>query len=171
LTATVLAAALVIGAAASERPSNLGERKLPVTVRVIPRKAVFRMGEPVFCDVTISNGLAWDIRFSTYSLAPTDWNAETTSITLVDIYREPGPVSRPFDWRPHVNAPLNISGMASYPIKPGASLSILIDLRKWLLIGGWVAGKYRVDLRVDGVALDSYSAVTLISDPVELRIE
>ncbi|HLO19222.1 MAG TPA: hypothetical protein VK192_01865 [Sphingomicrobium sp.] len=80
-------------------------------------------------------------------------------------------MSRPSDWRPHLNAPLNVSGMASYPVKPGGSLSILIDLRKWLLVGGWVAGKYRVDVRVEGVALDAYSAVTLMSDPVEFKIE
>ncbi len=165
----VVAFALALATLLGGDPRNLGERKFPISVKVTPRMATFRLGEPLLCDVTISNGLAWEIGLSTFSLAPNDWNGETAPLSLVDIYREPDPVSRPADWMPHIGNVI-VEGMARYPIKPGGSLSILVDLRKWKLVGGWTSGRYRVDMRVNHIGLDSYSNVSVMSDLAEFII-
>ena len=73
---------LVPRAVASQTP------QVPITVRAEPAVDTMRSGGPLPLRVTVSNGLREEIYFLTYTLTPTDWNAETVNLTLFDVYRE-----------------------------------------------------------------------------------
>jgi hypothetical protein len=128
-------------------------------------------GRPLLLRITISNGLPEEIRFSTFSLTPNPWNGETTNVSLVDIYRKPRSMSV-FYARPKLGElPRFIEGMASYPIKPHESLSVLIDMSKWQIVDGWKPGKYRISVRVDNIDVDQYAKVSVTSDPIDIEIK
>ncbi len=162
------ALALLLGSAGTH--SDNRPRNLAVIVDVQPRKAVFAADEPLLCDVIIRNDLARDIRVSAYSQEPNAWNAETAFVRVVDIYRQPDPIARPGDWRPKVSRPRGISGAASYPIKPGGSYRLTIDLKKWPLVGGWSVGDYKFDVCAEWVGIDSYTTAHILSDFAEISI-
>lgn len=145
---------------------------IPVTVTGKIESAVVKQGEPIPLSVTISNGLKGPIRYSTYSLKPNDWNGETVSLTLVDIYRD-GKPPKLFLERPKVKPPLVISGMSSKRIKSGRSLTASTDARKWKITGGWVPGKYKINVRVQvtGTTVDGNRCILSVhSDPFEFEI-
>jgi hypothetical protein len=138
-----------------------------VTGKVEPGTVKAR--EPIPLTVTITNGLPASIRHNTFRLEPTDWNGETVNISLVDIYREG--TANLYRSRPKVDVPLQISGMGSHEIKPGGTLTVKTDARKWQLRDGWLPGRYKVTIRVDHLTLDRYSTLSVLSDPVEFRVE
>ncbi|MDX6290396.1 MAG: hypothetical protein QOH42_2195 [Blastocatellia bacterium] len=147
------------------------QRQIPITVVASPDSETLRSGKPLLLRITISNGLPREIRFSTFSLTPNSWNGEATDITLLDIYREPRSMSL-FYARPKIgdDAPRFIAGMSSHQIKPGQSLSILVDISKWQIVDGWKAGKYRITVRADNIDIDAYTRASVLSDPVEIEI-
>ncbi len=148
------------------------QRQIPITVVASLDSETLRSGTPLLLRITISNGLARVIRFSTFSLTPNSWNGETTDISLVDIYREPRSMGL-FYARPKIgdDAPRFIAGMSSYQIKPGQSLSALVDISKWQIVDGWKAGKYRITVRADNIDIDAYTKASVMSDPIEIEIK
>lgn len=102
-------------------------------------------------------------------LEPSDWNGETMNIGLVDIYREG--TANLYRSRPKVDVPLQMSGMGSHEIKPGGTLTVKTDARTWELQGGWSPGHYKITIRVDHLTVDRYSTLSVMSDPVEFRVE
>lgn len=148
------------------------QRQIPITVVASPDSETLRSGKPLLIRITISNGLPQEIRFATFSLTPNSWNGETTSISLVDIYRAPQPQSV-FYARPRVGdeSPNFIAGMSGYRIKPRESLSVLVDISKWQIVDGWKAGKYRITVRVDNIDVDTYTKASVMSDPIEIEIK
>lgn len=162
----VLFAALPL---AADETGPQKDRQIPVVVRGNVEPGTVKAGEPIPLAITITNGLPASIRHSTYSLEPRDWNGETVNISLVDIYRQ-GPPNL-YRGRPEVEVPIRISGMSSHEIKPGETLTVKTDARKWKLHDGWLPGRYTVTVRVDHLTLDRYSTLSVLSDPVEFRIE
>jgi hypothetical protein len=148
------------------------QRQIPITVVASPDSETFRSGKPLLLRITISNGLPGVIRFSTFSLTPKSWNGETTDISLVDIYREPRSMGL-FYARPKIgdDAPRFVAGMSGYQIKPGQSLSVLVDISKWQIVDGWKAGKYRITVRADNIDIDAYTKASVMSDPIEIEIK
>ena len=148
------------------------QRQIPITVVASLDSETLRSGNPLLLRITISNGLPRMIRFSTFSLTPNSWNGETTDISLVDIYREPRSMGL-FYARPKIgdDGPRFIAGMSSYQIKPGQSLSVLVDISKWQIVDGWKAGKYRITVRADNLDIDAYTRASVMSDPVEIEIK
>jgi len=146
----------------TERPINV-----VVTGQVTP--CVVKAGEPIPLAITVSNGLGAYIYHSTYSLKPNDWNGETHNISLVDIYRD----GKQFNLnlaRPKSDPAYLVSGMGSQGIKAGESLRIETDARKWKLRDGWLPGRYQVTVRVDGLQIDPYFRLSVLSDPFEFEI-
>ena len=146
------------------------QRQIPITVEAKPAYDALTSGKPLLLRITISNGLPEEIRFSTFSLMPNSWNGETTNVSLASIYRRPRSMSV-FYARPMLGElPRFIAGMASYPIKPHESLSVLIDMSKWQIVDGWKAGKYSISVRVDNIDVDQYTKASVTSDPVDIEI-
>ena len=148
------------------------QRQIPITVVASPDSETLRSGKPLLIRITISNGLTQEIRFATFSLIPNSWNGETTDISLVDIYREPRSMGL-FYARPKIGeaAPRFIAGISSYQIRPGQSLSVLVDISKWQILDGWKAGRYRITVRVDNIDVDAYTKASVMSDPIEIEIK
>jgi hypothetical protein len=160
-----LASARILSAAA-----QFPERQIPVFVIAKPQKAVFVSGEPILIDVEIKNGLKKEIRLTAWSFSPNDWNGETLCIELPDIYRLPKMVQI---WRkrPSVTPPLSISGTGWYPIPAGKSKTKTIDVRKWEIVDGWIAGKYQLLFRADKIDVDSHTWINVTSDPITIEIK
>ena len=149
------------------------QRQIPIVVEAHTVSGTLKENEPLLLRISILNGLSKDIRFSTFSLTPNSWNGEATNISLVDIYRDvPQPMNR-FYARPKIGpgAPRMIAGMSSYVIKPTESLSIVVDMSKWLIVDGWRAGKYKITVRADNIYLDDYILASVMSDPFEVVIK
>lgn len=166
----VLLISIVLIASLGAAKPAADDRVIPVTVTGKVESAVVKQGEPIPLSVTISNGLKGSIGYSTYSLKPNDWNGETVSLTLVDIYRNGKPVALFLD-RPKVERPIEIAGMSRRRIKPGGSLTIGTDAGKWKVIGGWVPGKYKVNVRVERMSVDGGRCILSVhSGPFEFEI-
>jgi hypothetical protein len=76
--------------------------------------------------------------------------------------------------RPHIKsdvAPKFIAGESSCAIKPNASLSVLIDMAKWQIVGGWRPGSYTITVRADNLYIDKYTTLSVMSDPIEIEIK
>ena len=114
---------------------------IPVSVRAQAELAVFKFGKPLPMSITLTNGLSEPIRFSTFTTEPNEWNGETLNISLVDVHR--GEQKRNlYLARPELKVPVRISGPGARPVKPGGTLRIIIDIRKWKIQGGWTKGIY-----------------------------
>lgn len=103
--------------------------------------------------VTVTNESAGLVGAATFRLTPTEWNGETINLRLLDVRRDGDPHDLGLA-QPAVRVPLEISGMASYPIAPGAALTITTDVRKWTIVGGWAPGRYEARVRVEGLTAD-----------------
>ena len=146
------------------------EKLIPVVVTGKVEPAVVMQGQPIPLAVTIANGLKGPIGYSTYSLKPNDWNGETAYLTLVDIYRDGKPGSL-FVERPKVEAPEKVTGVGGNPIKAGESLTVTTDARKWKIIGGWVPGKYRANVRVEKLTVEGNRCILSVhSEPFDFEI-
>jgi hypothetical protein len=145
-------------------------RNLAVAVELRPHGAVFRAGEPLLCDVVITNKTGSPIWFSTFSRKPNKWNGETASLVVVDIYRGTSSVPRPAEWSPSITPPRTLAGRGSYAIAPSESMSITIDLRKWKVLPGWSAGQYRVNVRAENIRLDDYAVASVTSPFAAIEI-
>jgi hypothetical protein len=159
------------------------ERQLAIKVIQKPRKHVYKEGEPILMDVEIKNGLKHEVRLTAFAFSPNEWNGETGHIDLVDVYRLPR-IFQICCSRPNLgqSAPSGITGKEHpvsskiagagwYPIPAGTSKISTIDLSKWEVDGGWVAGKYQILVRVKKIDLDKYSWVAVQSDPITIEIQ
>ncbi|MEX0727440.1 MAG: hypothetical protein WD065_14285 [Planctomycetaceae bacterium] len=145
------------------------EPTIPVVVTAKVTAELLREGEPIPLQVTIHNELKDEIRYLTNGLSPVDWNGETRSLTLVDVYRD-GERAHVLE-RPNVDVPLTIAGMSGKRIEPGKSLTIETDARKWTILGGWIPGKYRVNVRVENLSVDQGRCqLGVHSEPFEFEI-
>jgi hypothetical protein len=146
------------------------ERQVPVVVSVEVKPKILKSGEAVPLTIRISNGLSSSIYHLTFSLTSNNWNGETHSISLVDIYRD-GMASNLYLSQPSVSVPISVSGLARWEIKPGEELEIQTDARKWKLRDGWLPGRYKVAVRVDNLKVDQYSTLSVLSNPIEFEIK
>lgn len=171
-------AALGSGAAALAvlQPADAGQgqvrpphRQIPVTVVITPTVGVFAPGEPILLDVELRNGLDGTIDFQGFGTAPNDWNAETYSVTLVDI-RRGGDLRLLYEARPEVTPPPHVAGLGRRQIQPGDSLTVRIDARKWRIHGGWIPGRYEVDVRVDHLRLDDFATASIKSEMAAFEV-
>jgi hypothetical protein len=146
----------------TDRPINV-----VVTGQVTPR--VVKVGEPIPLTVTVSNGLGATVYHTNSALEANEWNGETRNISLVDIYRD----GKEFNLhlaRPEINVPYLVAGIGRTGVEPGKSLQIETDARKWKLRDGWLPGRYEVTVRVDGLEIDPYYRLSVLSDPFEFEI-
>ena len=67
--------------------------------------------------------------------------------------------------------PKFIAGMASYPIRPGESQSVVVDISKWQIRDGWTTGRYRITVRADNIQVDDHTTASVMSDLIELEIK
>ncbi len=151
-------------------PAQFPERQIPVFVIAKPQKTAFVSGEPILIDVEIKNGLNQEIRITSWSFSPNDWNGEALGIELPDIYRLPK-ISQIWLKRPGINAPPKLAAPGWYPIPAGKSKIRTIDVRKWEIVDGWVAGKYQLLIRADKIDVDSHTWISVTSDPVSIEIK
>jgi hypothetical protein len=147
-----------------------GDRNIPVSVIAKPQQLSFAIDEPILIEVEIENGLKEEIRMNAFSLSPNEWNGEVACIELSDMYRLPK-IFQIYYKRPEMDIPINVAGMASYPIQPGASKKKIIDARKWQVVDGWISGKYQIVVRVDCIDVDEYSSMSIKSDPIIFEIK
>ena len=146
------------------------EKLIPVVVTGKVEPAVVMQGQPIPLAVTIANGLNGPIGYSTYSVKPNDWNGETAYLTLVNIYRDGKPGSL-FLERPKVEVPKKVMEVGENPIKAGESLTVMTDGRKWKIIGGWVPGKYRANIRVEKLTVEGNRCILSVhSKPFDFEI-
>lgn len=172
LSASALAAATIAGRAPRTQPSPPEQadlRQVPVVVKTAPERPVFAAGGPMPISVNIGNGLPRAIGFECYGTKPTDWNAESVSITLMDIYRGDDPLGL-YLAGPEVTPPHSLSGMSQVTINPGQTLRIDLDASKWTIRGGWSPGVYRVNVRVDRLHLDPYTTAIITSPQATFEI-
>lgn len=146
------------------------KRQIPITVAVEVEGREMAEGQPIPLIVTITNGLPEPIDFNGFGTEANDWNAETFSIRLVDIYRDGQPGGL-FEAAPSVEPPVTINGMSRRVIPPGKSLTIKTDARKWTICGGWKKGSYRINMKVSNLRVDDYCTLAVMSDPHEFRIK
>ena len=165
LFAFLLSASAITGMAAAT-----DERLIPVVVTGKVEPAVVEQGKPVPLAVTIANGLKGPISYSTFSLKPNDWNGETVHLTLVDIYRDGKPGGL-FVERPKVEVPEKIAGVGQHRINAGEGLTVTTDARRWKIMGGWVPGKYKANIRVENLAVEGDRCILSVhSEPFEFEI-
>lgn len=145
------------------------QRQLAVDVTVKVLAEAIAKGEPIPIAVTIHNRLPGRIEFHGFGTEATDWNAETYSVGLVDISRNDNEQGL-FGANPEVKPPQSLNGMSRRVIRPGESLTIQTDARKWSIGGGWTAGRYRFNVRVDRLRIDEHATASVISDFCELEI-
>lgn len=159
--------AFPIGMATETRGNE--ERQVPVIVTAEANLKNVKSAEAIPLTIKVSNGLSSSIYYSTFSLTQNEWNDETCSLSLVDIYRDDKPGNLCLA-RPKIDVPMTISGMGRREVEPGATLVIQTDARKWEIRDGWLPGKYRVTVRVDNLTVDKYSTLSILADPVEFEI-
>lgn len=152
------------------------QRQVPIAVGVQQVDVDAKSGGPLLIRVTIANNFSQEIRFESFFRGPDSWDGGATNIALHDIYRDSQTMSV-FKARPTPPSPgssathFPIAGITSKVIKPGESLSMMIDISKWQIVDGWTKGKYRLVLRVDNVVVDDYAKVSVKSDPVEIEVK
>ena len=149
---------------ADESTATARGRAIPVVASVKPARKHFPVGGPIHVTLCVINGLAVPIRFQTFSRTPNDWNGETVNCSLVDVYRD----GRRFNLvlaSPVCEPPPSISGMGAFPIAPGKSMEVTLDLSKWKLRDGWKPGTYEAVLRVDNLLVQPGMRLSLASEP------
>jgi hypothetical protein len=67
--------------------------------------------------------------------------------------------------------PRYLSAPGWYPIPPGESKTKTIDVRKWDVMEGWIAGKYQLLFRADKIDVDSHTWISVSSDPITIEIK
>ena len=146
------------------------DRAIPVFVRGQAEPAVVEAGAPIELVITIANGLPRAIYHSGSWTEPVDWNGETISISVLDVYRDGEPGNLLIS-RPAVGLPSDVSGIGQVRIESGWSLSIRTDAGKWMLRDGWLPGSYVITVRVDNLVVDDHCTLSVMSDPIEFTIE
>jgi hypothetical protein len=157
----------VAGAAAAF--GYVPERQIPVKLTATPKSDVYAVGESILVTLAIENGLRDEIGLTTFSLVPNDWNGETYHCSAAEIHRE-GKQGNLYLARPELKVPRTISGPSAHYIKPGESLTIELDLSKWQLRDGWLAGRYDARFRVDEIRADKYVVLAVSSDPITFEL-
>lgn len=132
-----------------ERRDNL----IPIVVTGKVEPTLVKQGSPVPLVITIANGLNGVLYYSAYSLAPSSWNGETAHIVLENVYRD-GKPARLTPQHPKIEVPNGFTKSEAHPIKPGESITVTTDIRKWKIPGGWVPGKYKATIRVENLTLE-----------------
>jgi hypothetical protein len=143
---------------------------IPVSVHAQAELAVFKSGKPLPMSVMLTNGLSNTIRFSTFAIKPNDWNGETLNISLVDVYR--GKQRRNlYLARAELKVPVTISGPGARPVTPNGTFSIMIDISKWKIQGGWTKGEYELVFRMDNIIVDDKIKMSVLSDTVKVIVQ
>jgi hypothetical protein len=145
-------------------------RAIPVFVRGKVEPAVVAAGAPIELTVTITNGLPLAIYHSGSWTEPVDWNGETISLSVLDVYRDGEPGNLLIS-RPEISLPADVSGIGQVRIESGRSLPIRTDAGKWMLRDGWLPGNYAITVRVDNLVVDDHCTLSVMSDPIEFTIE
>ncbi|MCH7988974.1 MAG: hypothetical protein IID46_07460 [Planctomycetes bacterium] len=166
--AVLLACAVSLVSADAAR--NKTTRQIPVYVRAEVKPATVIAGKPIPLFITVTNQLDGSIGFPCYSLIPNNWNGETLSISLVDIYRD-GKEFNLYLASPKIEPPLRIAGTSQTTVQPKQSATVQTDAAKWKLRDGWLPGRYKVTVRVDNIRVDDYCTLNVLSDPFEFTIE
>jgi len=143
---------------------------IPVSVHAHAELAVFKAGKPLPMSVTLTNGLSKTIRFSTFATEPNEWNGETLNISLVDVCRD-GQKRNLYLARPDLEVPLLISGPGARQVTPGETLRVMLDISKWKIQGGWTKGEYELVFRMDSIIVDDKVTLSVLSDPVHVRVQ
>ena len=146
------------------------EAVIPVSVHAQAELAVFKASKPLPMSVTLTNGLSKTIRFTTFATEPNEWNGETLNVSLVDVYRDKKKRNLYFA-RPELKVPVTVSGAGSRQIQPNGTLSIMIDINKWKIQGGWTKGEYEVVFRMDNIIVDDKVKLSVLSAPVHVIVQ
>ena len=145
------------------------QRQIPIMIQVeVPAKVKTQAEIPL--TITIKNGMPGEIEFHGFGIVPMDWNGETVNLELPDIYRDGQPTNI-YQSRPRAEVPRRITGMARQVIRPGQTLTIRTDARKWNITGGWIPGRYRLTVRVERLTVDAFATLSVRSEPMEFTIE
>ena len=143
---------------------------IPVSVQAQAGTTVFKQGKPLLMSVTLTNGLSKTIRFSTFATEPNKWNGETFNISLVDVYRNRQKRNLYLE-RPKIDVPPSISGPGAYAIQPSSTFHVMLDISKWKIEGGWTKGEYELVFRMDNIIVDDKVTLSILSDPVHVRVQ
>jgi len=165
LTAVIVSLGIALPAFAEDNKPAIN-----VTVQAQPAIALLKAGQPILMRVMLANGLSQSIRFTTFATKPNEWNGETMNVNLVDIYRY-GEKRNFYYARPEIQVPQTVSGPSSLEIVPGGSLSIMVDISKWSIQGGWLKGEYELVFRIDSISVDDKITLSVLGEPVHIRIQ
>lgn len=143
---------------------------VPVSVHAHAEQEAFEAGKPIPVRVTLTNGLSETIRFTTFATEPNEWNGETFNISLVDVYRNKKQWNT-YAARPEIQAPLTIAGPASFQILPNKTLTVIMDISKWKIQGGWTEGTYELVIRMDHIGVDDKVRMSILSAPVPVTVQ
>ncbi len=145
------------------------DQDIPITLAAYAN-ARCKKGDPIPLAVTVENGLKSAISFGTFSLDPVPWNGETSSLTLVDVYRN-GENGGLFLGRPKIEPPEQTQSPSHYVLKRGQSLVIKTDLSKWKIRGGWIPGRYTATVRIENLATErGRHTVSVLSEPFSFEV-
>lgn len=154
-------------------PFSRMRRVTPAGVPVQLRAAIHssRKNAPPLVTLTVVNGLEIPVTYLTMSLLPNSWNGEAFGAGPVDIYRDAEPRGL-FVRGPGVAPPRQVQGPSAHRIAPGDSLSVVLDLAKWTVVGGWRPGSYRVILEVRHLAAeDNRVQFSVLSDTLRFAVQ
>jgi hypothetical protein len=115
-----------------------------------PRQERFAEETSLRVSITLYNGLRHPVRWS------------RDHLELAEVRRDGKPCGRP-------EAPPG--GVRAYEAAPRGRIHVPVDLRRWTIPGGWVAGTYDVTLRLRGIRLGERITLAVSSGPVRVVIE
>lgn len=115
-------------------------------------KGRFAAGAPLVVSVTLYNGQRHPVR----------WSAE--HIELAEVHRDGEPCGGPV-------AEAGMARPARAHTLPRGKTQVAVDLRRWTIPGGWVAGTYDVTLRVREIQLGERITLAVSSRPVRVVVE
>ncbi len=84
----MVAALVTLVAALATAQVQSADRQIPVFVRGQVEPAVVGVGAPIELAVTVTNGLPRAIYHSGSWTEPVEWNGETISVSVLDVYRD-----------------------------------------------------------------------------------
>ncbi|UCH35620.1 MAG: hypothetical protein JSV65_04525 [Armatimonadota bacterium] len=145
------------------------KRQIAVTLKALPKAESYGLEARLPVTLLLTNGLSGEIGFERFAAKPNSWNGETYGCSVVEIYRDGRPTNL-YLARPRLTVPLTVSGPALKYVKPGESLEIELDVRKWRIRDGWRRGTYRAVFRVDRIIADEYVRLSVLSEPVTFEV-
>ncbi|MDA0591614.1 MAG: hypothetical protein O2820_26710 [Planctomycetota bacterium] len=132
---------------------------------------------PLPLRIEIHNGLGSPIRMTPLATKPVADQLEAQNLTITAVYRQVGPAAIASSSENLLKVAAQTGDATSKPASPSVieiesqtSAFILANLRTWQIRGGWTPGSYEVQAEVSGMTVDSFSTMSVLSEPIRFEI-